>query len=348
MITLLAMNRRIGTQVLVSSVVGVLFLLLAFRNVSFGELATVLAGFHWPWLLAAVCVSFLLMILRAWRWQLELLPLQHVPMGRLWAVTAAAYTAINLIPARLGEAVRPWLLSKFSGVRLSQAVGTLVVEKLMDSFCIVTYMVVALLFTEQLPVWARRGALFPAVFTALFATVVALAYWRGEQFVERRVAVLLPERFGAGLLRIVRAVIEGMKVLPDGRLLAKVFLVSLLLWSLPILSSWIVMKGFGFPVPFSAALLVFLFVGIATALPNPPAMVGPFQYACILALGIYGVGQDAALAFGLLLNALQVLTIVAQGVVGALALGLGWSDVQAAGRLVRGEEPTPATQAGEP
>jgi len=348
MVSLQTMNRRIGTQVIVSSLVGVLFLLLAFRNVSFGELATVLAGFHWPWLLAAVSVSFLLMILRAWRWQLELLPLEHVPMGRLWAVTAAAYTAINLIPARLGEAVRPWLLSKFSGVRLSQAVGTLVVEKLMDSFCIVTYMVVALLLSEQLPAWARRGALFPAAFTALFAGVVALAYWRGEQFVERRVAVLLPERFAAGLLRIVRAVLEGMQVLPDGRLLARVFAVSLLLWALPILSSWIVMKGFGFPVPFSAALLVFLFIGIATALPNPPAMVGPFQYACILALGIYGVAQDAALAFGLLLNALQVLTIVAQGVVGALALGLGWSDVQAAGRLVRGEEPTPATQAGEP
>lgn len=328
------MKQRTVIQLLLSLSVGVGFLLLAFRNVSSASLLAALADFHWPWLLAAVAVSFLLMILRAWRWQLELRPLEHVPFGRLWAVTSVAYTAINLIPARLGEIVRPWLIAQFSGVRMSQAIGTLVVEKLMDSFCIVTYILAALLFTEQLPAWARRSAIFPAAFTLVFAILVALAYFRGEQFVGRRVASHLPQRVGEQLRRIVRAVLEGMRVLPDGRLLAKVFLVSLFLWFLPIVSSWIVMRGFGFAVPFSAALLVFLFIGIATALPNPPAMVGPFQYACILALGIYGVGQDAALAFGLLLNGLQVLTIVAQGVVGAVLLGLTWADVRAAGELV--------------
>lgn len=328
------MKRRMAGQVVVSLVVGAVFLALAFRNVSAQNLLETLGNFRWPWLIAAVVVSFLLMLLRAWRWQLELRPLEHVPFGRMWAVTSVAYSAINLIPARLGEVVRPWLVAQFSGVRMSQAIGSLVVEKLMDSFCIVTYMLAALLLVEQLPAWARRAAVFPAVFTALFAVIVGLAYWRGEQFVQRRLVSWLPHRMGLAVQRALHAVLEGMQVLPDGRLLSRVFFVSLVLWSLPIVSSWIVMKGFGFPVPFSAALLVFVFIGVATALPNPPAMVGPFQYACILALGIYGVEQDAALVFGLLLNALQVFTIVGQGIVGALLLGLSWSDVRRASQWV--------------
>ena len=54
------------------------------------------------------------MVFRAWRWQLELRPLEHIPLGRLWVVTAVAYMAINLLPVRLGEVVRPWLLSRRS------------------------------------------------------------------------------------------------------------------------------------------------------------------------------------------------------------------------------------------
>lgn len=343
-------KQRVAVQVVLSLAVGAAFLLLAFWNVSFARLGEVLGNFRWPWLVAAVGVSVVLMLLRAWRWQIELEPLEHVPYGRLWAVTAVAYSAINLIPARLGEVVRPWLVAQFSSVRMPQAIGSVVVEKLMDSFCILTYIFAALLYTPELPTWARNGAVFPAVFTMLFAMIVVLAYNRGEQWVERYLAGWLPERVYHAVARGLRAVLQGMQVLPNGGLLVRVFFVSLVLWFLPIVSSWIVMKGFGFPVPFSAALVVFLFIGMATALPNPPAMVGPFQYACILALAIYGVGHEEALAFGLLLNALQVLTIVGQGVVGAVFLGLSWSDVRAAGEVVRAGEVTAAaaTSPGNP
>ena len=81
------------------------------------------------WLVLAVAVSFLLMAFRTWRWQLELRPLEHIPFGRLWVVTAVAYLAINLFPARLGEVVRPWLLSRrivISPVAIFLTVATLV------------------------------------------------------------------------------------------------------------------------------------------------------------------------------------------------------------------------------
>jgi hypothetical protein len=80
--------------------------------------------------------------------------------------------------------------------------------------------------------------------------------------------------------------------------------------------------AFGLDAPFNAALVVFIFIGFGTALPQAPGMIGTYQYACVLALGLFGVPQAQALAYGLVLNAVQLSTLVAQGLVALPLTGL--------------------------
>jgi uncharacterized membrane protein YbhN (UPF0104 family) len=313
------MNGRLLKNLLLSTLVAAFFLYLAFRNVPFAELGAALERFDARWLVPAVAISFLLMVMRAWRWQLELRPLEPVGLGRLWVVCGVAYMAINLLPVRLGEVVRPWLLSRRSRVSISNVVGNLVVEKTMDSIVIVFYILVGLLSATDLPPWVRRGAWFPAIAAALL--------------VDRWIVHYLPERFGGGLKRVTGAIIDGMRVLPDGRLLLSVFVVSVALWFLPILSSYVMIRAFNFNVPFNAALIVFIFIGFGTALPNAPGMIGTYQYACVLALGLFGVTQADALAYGLVLNAVQLLSIIVQGLLAYPFAGISIDDF----RRARGE-----------
>jgi uncharacterized protein (TIRG00374 family) len=304
-----------GKKLLLSLVVAGLFLYLAFRHVALGELRGAFAQLDPRWLVPAVAVSLLLQVFRAWRWQLELRPLARLPLGTLWVVASVAYMAINVLPVRVGEVVRPWLLSRRSHVSFSNVVGNLIVEKTMDSAVISVYILLGLLTTAHLPPWVRRGALFPAGAFVALATLVLLLWWRGERVVERVVARLLPARVGGGVLRVAGAVVDGMRVLGDPRLVAAVFAVSLGLWFLPILSSWIMIRAFALDAPFNAALVVFIFIGFGTALPQAPGMIGTYQYACVLALGLFGVPPAEALAYGLVLNAIQLTTLVAQGLV---------------------------------
>src|SRR5581483_7551632 len=88
--------------------------------------------------------------------------------------------------------------------------------------------------------------------------------------------------------------------------------------------------AFDFPVPFSAALVVFIFVGFGTAVPNLPGMIGPYQYACQLALGLFGVNDVDGLAYGLVLNAIQFLTLIAQGLVALPLAGVSFAEIRQA------------------
>lgn len=317
-------------NLIISLIVSGGFLYLAFRNVKLDELGAALGRVNGGWLLVSIGVSLLIMVFRAWRWQLELRPLAHVPLGRLWVITSVAYMAINLLPVRLGEVVRPWLLSRRSTVSFPNVVGNIVVEKTMDSILILFYILVGLTTIENLPVWVRRGAIFPAVGASLLVTLVLLFWWRGEAFVDRWVLHLLPERFRGSLKKILASMADGMRVIPNPGLLLAVFLVSLVLWFLPILSSYIMIRAFDLNAPFSAALVVFIFVGFGTALPNLPGMIGPYQYACQLALGLFGVSEVDGLAYGLVLNAVQFLTLIAQGLIALPITGVSFAEIRQA------------------
>jgi uncharacterized protein (TIRG00374 family) len=317
-------------HLVISLIVSLGFLYLAFRNVKFDELGAALGRLDTSWLLVAIGVSLLIMVFRAWRWQLELRPLEHVPFGRLWVIVSVAYMAINLLPIRLGEVVRPWLLSRRSNVSFSNVVGNVVFEKTMDSVIIVFYILLGLLTVENLPLWVRRGALVPTAGAAILVSLVLLFWWQGEAFVDRWVLHLLPERFRSNVKKVLTSIADGMRVIPNPGLLLAVFLVSLGLWFLPILSSYIMILAFDFPVPFGAALVVFIFIGFGTALPNLPGMIGPYQYACQLALGLFGVSEVDALAYGLVLNAVQFLTLIAQGLIALPAAGVSFAEIRRA------------------
>lgn len=317
-------------HLVISLLVSGIFLYLAFRNVQLAELGAELRRVDGGWLLVAIVVSLLIMVFRAWRWQLELRPLEHVPLGRLWVVTAVAYMAINLLPVRIGEIVRPWLLSRKSNVSFSNVVGNIVLEKTLDSVVIVFYVLMGLLFIGTLPPWVRGLAIFPAVLAAILVSLVLLFWWRGEAFVDRWVLHLLPQRFGDRLKGVLASVADGMRIIPNPGLLLAVFVVSLALWFLPILSSYIMILAFDLNAPFSAAVIVFIFISFGTALPNLPGMIGPYQYACILALGLFGVSEAEGLAYGLVLNMVQFFTLIAQGLIALPIAGVSFADIRRA------------------
>jgi uncharacterized protein (TIRG00374 family) len=115
-----------------------------------------------PWLvLAMVPLHVLALYLRAlrWRWLARSLSERPLPIRPLFRATALGFMAINVLPLRLGELARPWLLGRETEVRGSAALGTLVLERAID-FTAVALMggIVLFVHTKTMPGWVRSGA----------------------------------------------------------------------------------------------------------------------------------------------------------------------------------------------
>ncbi len=305
---------RVGKRAFIGTAIGLVCLWIAARQVDFDDFTAALARFDLRYLVPLIAISLGIQILRAWRWQIELSPIKQLPFGMTWKVVAIAYMMINVLPFRLGEPVRPVLMSWKSGIPIPAIVGNWVFEKMMDSASLVFFVHVTLLVAD-LPEWANKASVFSITLFCSLAALVVGFWLRGESFFNTTLGRVLPEGARTWSLNVLSSARHGLQILPDHRLVGFVFLVSLLLWSLPILSSYVLILGFGFDVPAAAAFVIFVAIGVGTALPNPPGMVGVFQVACVVALGLFGVDKADAFAYGVLLNAIQLLTLVAQGAV---------------------------------
>jgi uncharacterized protein (TIRG00374 family) len=315
------MRHAIG-KVFVGTAIGAFCLWLALDKVSLPEVVAALEGFDARWVAGAFAVSLAIQVLRAWRWQIELTPLARVPYPLMWQVVSVAYMMINVLPFRLGEPVRPLLLSWKTGLPIPAIVGNWVFEKMMDT-AVMVLLVHATLMMADLPPWAHRASTGSLVmFSSLLVLVVG--FWlHGERFFERTFARVMSDHACAKLRKVLVAARAGLQILPDRRLVAAVFVVTLALWLLPILSSWMLILAFGFDVPLSAAFVVFVCIGLGTALPNPPGMIGVFQIASVVALGLYGVPESQAVAYGIVLNAVQFFSLVIQGCIAMPMVGIG-------------------------
>jgi phosphatidylinositol alpha-mannosyltransferase len=81
----------------------------------------------------------------------------------------------------------------------------------------------------------------------------------------------------------------------------------------------------------AAAAAILLAVNLSAVLPATPSNVGVFQAACLVVLAAYGVGAGQALAYGIILQAVEVATAVALGVPALLKEGVSWQDIRSSG-----------------
>lgn len=217
---------KIAIKLAISLLVGGVCLWLAARQVDAAELLSALSGFSLLYLFPLVGISLLIQVFRAWRWRIELSPLEDLPFSLTWQVVAVAYMMINVLPFRLGEPVRPLLMSWKSSIAVPAIVGNWVFEKMMDTAAMVLFIHIALV-ANDLPHWAHKASAgsLVAFCTLLF---IVVGFWLGgERFFNATIGRLLPAGAQLWCLHVLSSARDGLQILPNKRLVGVVFLVTL-------------------------------------------------------------------------------------------------------------------------
>lgn len=305
--------------------------LLAVRRIGLHEIGQALLNATPIWMIAAFALMCLSMLLRAEAWHAALRA--ALPGVRVRRRDAARGTMIGVLmsatlPARLGEPSRALIMARRVGrvrERLPVVLGTLVSQTLMNLLAL--FILGAVMFaTIGLFNGKEKGllAFTIAPFAVLVVVLLLPALIRGGK----------PSRF----VRVQRAltaardaivrVRSGLMVFRRPKLGAWAITMQLSAWGLQWLACYTLMSALGLHAGLGAAAAVLFAVNVTAVLPATPSNLGVFQAACVAVLAAYHVSHTDALAYGIVLQAVEIATAVAMGMPALLGEGMSFRDMR--------------------
>jgi hypothetical protein len=264
--------------------------------------------------------------LRVWRWQLILGPAHPVPFRRLFSINMVGFMAINILPFRLGEIARPYLLLEKENVPMSTALASALIERMLD-FLTMLLVLAIVVFAVDLPttVISVRGVDYNIIEVVqkvfLLVAVPAVGGLVGLMLFEEWMYKLLHLTVGRMLPRVAqrmeaffRSFMESLRPLKDPKLLGVLTALTLVTWSITPVTEWLMFKVFHLNLlGIDAALTVVAAILVGMLIPGPPGFAGNFEAFTIAGLLIYGVGGGVALAYALMLHWSQFAQVAIMG-----------------------------------
>ncbi|MDQ3702403.1 MAG: flippase-like domain-containing protein [Chloroflexota bacterium] len=323
-------------QVAAGLAISVVCLWLAARGLELAEVGRALAGAHYLWLLPALALYFAGVWVRAVRWHLLLLPVAVLPAARLFPVVVIGYMANNVLPARLGEIARCYLLRQRDGVPQSAALATVLLERVMDGITMLVFMAGALLFLPFSPGLYRLMGGAAVLFggTAVVLVAVATRPALGMRLVAAATRPL-PAHIGERVRPLATSFFSGLAALGTGEgpsghggrggALLRVGALSGTAWLLEAGMYFTLMYAFPLAPSLPLAVLTTAVANLGTLIPSSPGYVGVFDFLGRSVLTQFGVPQEVALAYILVVHAALVVPISLLGFgYAAREGGLGW------------------------
>jgi phosphatidylinositol alpha-mannosyltransferase len=234
------------------------------------------------------------------------------------------------LPARLGEPSRALIVARRLGRmrdRFPVVLGTLVSQTLLNILAL------AILGTVMFAtVGVFRGG-EDALVIASIAPVVLLALVVSAPWLLRRGR---PSRFqrvqqaAAIARRAMLQVRQGLEVFRRPRLGGWAAVMQLSAWAIQWFACYALLVALGLDARagLGAAAAVLFAVNVTAALPATPSNLGVFQAACVAVLSAYHVGHTDALAYGIILQAVEIATAVAMGMPALVREGMTWKDLR--------------------
>jgi glycosyltransferase 2 family protein len=340
-------------QLIVSLVITLTCFWWTFKDTKVSEMLAALASANWFWLGPYLGILLFIHLCRTLRWGNLLSGIERVPFKPLNEASAIGFMMLLVLPFRLGEFARPFLVAQRSTIRRSAAMTSVVLERIVDGIVIALLLRGLLFFvppgSADLSYIQWGGTLMFLVFGGGFAFLL-MARWQ-----QQRVAGLIRGTVGRvapgpteKIVGIVDGFVGALRQLPDAKNMAMFVLWTAGYWGANGLGMWVLAKAFDCSGAQTGAicepLLLSPFAGfvvlsvliIGLMIPAAPGSAGTFQAFVKLGLGLFvpaAVVNSSGIAFANVLWVVQILQQVLLGLVFLVASKGSFADL--AGNLAK-------------
>lgn len=319
---------RLSRHTVLVAVATVALLAFFFRQADLGGVWRALLSAR-PGLIAlATLITVQTYIIRTWRWQILLAPIQRLRFVPVMRATIVGFATTALLPARAGELIRPWMLSRETGISASAAFATVIVERLFDLVAVLALFCVWRVLPDAPGAVEMDGINAAAIIAGLAGLGAILATFLLAGRAERVAGVTtmlsraLPARAADAITSFVTKFARGLAIMRRPGPIVAALALSVLLWISIGLSTWVTSLAFGITFRFAASFLLSLFLVAGVAVPTPGG-IGGFHAAYAFAVTrLFGATQEQAVACAIVLHAVSFVpvTIVGLGIMAQAGL----------------------------
>jgi phosphatidyl-myo-inositol alpha-mannosyltransferase len=306
---------------------------LALQRIGIESIGRALLAATPVWVLVAFALMCASMLLRAEAWHAILRA--ALPGTRVRRRDAARGTMIGVLmsaslPARLGEPSRALIVSRRLGrmrERFPVVLGTVVSQTLLNILALIA--LGSVMFATIGLFQGNEDALVIATLIPVILLVLVLS----TPWLLRRGRPSRFQRFQQAAAKARRAMLQvrsGLQVFRKPRLGGWAALNQFAAWGLQWLACYVLLVALGLDARagLGAAAAVLFAVNVTAALPAMPSNLGVFQAACVAVLSAYGVGKTDALAYGIILQAVEIATALTMGMPALVREGMTWKDLR--------------------
>lgn len=279
----------------------------------FNELIPAIRSLDWWWVTAAVLCDLSVYFVHAVRWNTLLEPVARLPLLRTVQSIYIGLFANEVLPLRVGELIRCYLLAHWSGLNLSVAFASAAVERLIDGLWMLAAFLITTIFVKKIP---EDLTILVQVLGALLLAGAVLLTWIVVH--KQHAHTVIRESKWAAVLRHV---IEGLHLMGNRRTMARTVLISLVYLLLQYLTVYMLMRAYLLDYSFWVACGVLTIVRLATVVPNAPGNIGLGNIACVMAMKLFDLGDNDAKTFSIILFGALTLPLLLGGAVATALTG---------------------------
>ncbi len=265
----------------------------AFRDTDWSVQWDSLRTANYLWLVPYVGVLLCIHVARTLRWGYLLSGIERVPFRKLNEASAIGFMMLLVLPFRLGEFARPFLIAQRSQIRRSAAMTSVVLERIVDGLFIATLLRVLLFFVPAEAETLRYVKLGSTLMFAVFGgglVFLLFALWHQQtavMLVRKTLGRLVPKASDKAA-EVVDAFVGAMRQLPDGRAIVGFFVCTFVYWGLNGWGMALMSRAFDMgPLTTFQGFVVLCVLVVGLMIPAAPGGMGTFQAATKFGLGLF-------------------------------------------------------------
>ena len=286
---------------------------LTFSGENWTEVQSQLINVNFKGILLATFLLVFSCIVRAYRWKLLIDPIEEIPIRTVFSSTMIGYFGNGILAFRLGELLKAYSLSKKNQINVSEAFGTVILERILD------LLMVAIVFLVIIP-WFPFDNEILRVGSLSFAGIIFLTVMFSFLLVKKKWLQKIELNWLSGnnlvvqIHKILKEVIKGLFIIKKNQKKNRVLLLSIFIWLIYIVITIIILNSCDIGMVFYDTLILFILGSLSLGIPALPGSAGTYdagiKYGLVV---IFSIESSKALTYAIVSHAVSYFPLVIIG-----------------------------------